>query len=143
MTRPWTPTQILDKRGSFLRHPERKRAREGEPKPNAPLGNPPAELDREHKCVWRKVAAKIPFGVASNCDEVAFEILVCLIVSFRQRRRQNVPQVVGEIAQMNKLFTQFGMTPADRSRVHAETTIETKNDPWAQFLSPLPRSSSP
>ena len=68
MTRPRTPTQILQTRGSFLRHPERKRAREGEPKPDAPLGDPPAELDREHKSVWRKVAAKIPPGVASNCD---------------------------------------------------------------------------
>ena len=142
MSRPRTPTQILQAKGSFLRHPERKRAREGEPKPNAPLGDPPPELDREQKAVWRKVAAKIPLGVASNCDEVAFEILVCLIVGFRHRRRRNVPQVVGEVAQIGKLLAQFGMTPADRSRVHAETTIETKDDPWAQFLTPLPRTSS-
>ena len=53
-----------------------------------------------------------------------------------------MPQVVGEIAQMNKLFTQFGMTPADRSRVHAEASVEQKHDPWAQFLTPLPRTSS-
>ena len=92
--------------------------------------------------VWRKVAAKIPLGVASNCDEVAFEILVCLIVGFRQRGRQNMPQVMGEIAQINRLLAQFGMRPADRSRVHAETTIETKDDPWAQFLSPLLRTRS-
>jgi len=139
MSRPRTPTQILETRGSFLRHPERKRAREEEPRPSGPLGGPPAALNREHQAVWHEHVAKMPLGVATNWDETAFELLVCLIVNFRRRRKDDLPQVVGEIAQMNKLFTQFGMTPADRSRVHAETSVESKDDPWAQLLAPLPR----
>ena len=142
MSRPRTPTRILDVKGSFLRHPERKSAREREPKPNGPLGEPPADFDGEHRAIWLEVSRKMPAGVASNWDETAFEILVCLIVNFRRRRKMKVPQVVGEIAQMNKLFTQFGMTPADRSRVHSEQRVEDKQDPWVRFLARTGSSST-
>jgi hypothetical protein len=54
---------------------------------------------------------------------------VCLVADFRRRCRLGVPQIVGEIAQMNKLFTQFGMTPADRSRVQAENLAGRASDP--------------
>jgi hypothetical protein len=134
MTQPRIPTQILEARGSFLRHPERKRAREDEPKLNGPLGGPPPDFDREHCAVWHEHAAKMPPGVASSWDETAFEVVVCLIVNFRQRRKHNLPQVVGELSAMNKLFTQFGMTPADRSRVHAKPEEEKKDDPWSRLL---------
>jgi hypothetical protein len=136
MTRPRTPTQILEAKGSFLCHPERKRAREGEPKPNGLLGGPPADFDREHCAVWHEHEAKMPAGIASNWDKTAFEVLICLIFNFRRRRKEKLPQVVGEIAQMNKLFTQFGMTPADRSRVSTKPKDEKKDDPWSRLLDP-------
>ena len=134
MSRPRVPTAQLQAKGSFLRHPERKRAREHEPKPKGPLGEPPADFDKEHKAVWHEHAAIIPPGVATSWDQTAFEVLVCLIVNFRRRRRNAISQVVGEIGQMNKLFTQFGMTPSDRSRVTATPQEEKKFDPLAEFI---------
>lgn len=75
----------------------------------------------------------MPAGVAFDSDQLAFEVLVCLVANFRQRRKRREEQVVGELAQMNKLFAQFGMTPADRSRVKAAPPEKPKNDQWAAF----------
>lgn len=134
MPQPRVPTATQEARGSYIRHPERKRERALEPQPKAPLGEPPKDFDKDQKKVWLELSAKMPDGVASDWDESAFEVLVCLIVNFRQRRRNGMQQVVGEIAQMNKLFTQFGMTPADRSRVHAKPEkVDKPEDPWSRL----------
>jgi hypothetical protein len=37
-------------------------------------------------------------------------------------------------------LAKLGMTPADRSRVHAAPKGEAKNDPWAQFAQPNART---
>jgi hypothetical protein len=95
---------------------------------------PPSDFDKEHKAVWREHATKIPEGVASNWDETAFEVLVSLIVNFRRRRRSKMPQVGTELGAMNRLFIQFGMTPADRSRVQVKPIDAKKEDPWSRLL---------
>src|SRR4051794_1716871 len=126
MTRPRTPTRILETSVlSFVIPSESVRVKGSQnPTPRSEIRLPNWTESTRPSGV--KLLRRSPWS-ASNCDEVAFEILVCLIVGFRQRQRQNMPQIVGEIAQMNKLLAQFGMTPADRGRVHAETTIETKD----------------
>lgn len=139
MARPRTPTETLVAKGSFLRHPERKRARSSEPIPR-PFGEAPKHLGKDEKKVWNELSQKLQPGVAGDSDETAFEVLVCLVVNFRRRRKSRLPEVVGELAQMNKLFVQFGMTPADRSRVSASPGEEKKNDPWSKLL---PSSAKP
>jgi hypothetical protein len=44
MSRPRTPTAVLELRGAFKEHPERARERAGEPRPTEPLGEPPKRL---------------------------------------------------------------------------------------------------
>jgi len=44
------PTEILDTRGSFLKHPERRRL--NEPQEIRPLGNAPRCLTAEKKKLW-------------------------------------------------------------------------------------------
>jgi len=106
MPQPRVPTAMLEAKGSFLKHPERRRARDAEPKPR-PFGQAPPNLGKDEKRVWDELTGKLQPGVAGDSDETAFEVLVCLVVNFRRRRESRLPEVVGELAQMNKLFTQL------------------------------------
>ena len=55
MTRTRTPTAVLELRGAFAKHPERKREREGEPRPTTLLGDPPATLTLGEKAAWQEM----------------------------------------------------------------------------------------
>ncbi len=140
MPKPRVPTASLEARGSFMRHPERKRARANEPVPSRPLSAPPLYLAPAEMLIWQELSAKLPANVAFD-DETAFEVLVCLVSAFRKRQALFQPHVVGELASMNKLFTQFGMTPADRSKV--KTSDDNAQDPLEAFLSAKPSRETP
>ena len=133
MARPRTPTAELEARGGFLKHPERKSARAGEPKPTGELGDPPEELNRDEKKVWREVAALIPPGVAKNSDRIAMELIACLLGKFRRNRAS-----VGEINQLLSLLAKMGMTPADRSRVVAVLPESQSENLWDRLLAKKP-----
>jgi hypothetical protein len=134
MPQPRVPTALLEARGGFLKHPERKRERADEPEPTGCLGTSPSYLGKYEKKVWEELSSKLAPGVAANSDEAAFEVLVCLVARFRKNQKKRLPPVVGELAAMNKLFTQFAMTPADRSRVKATTKKAKGDDPLADFV---------
>lgn len=134
MPRVRVPTAILDSRGAFVKHPERRAARKNEPVPTQDLGGPPKHLRAAEKKVWTELSAKLAPGVAANSDETAFEVLVCLLVRFRSSQRKKDDPVVGEVAQMNKLFAQFAMTPADRTRVNVKAGTKKPNDSLEEFL---------
>ena len=110
--RPRKPTAILEASGAFLRHPERRRAREMEPKPSSPLGQPPKRLPREQKCIWRELLSQITPGIAKISDRLLFEVLVVLTSRFREGRATPT-----ELRLITSIATKFGLSPADRSRV--------------------------
>src|SRR5437667_12195581 len=60
------PTEILDTRGAFLKHPERRRP--NEPQETRPLGNAPKYLTAEEKKLWREFGKMVPYGVAKSSD---------------------------------------------------------------------------
>jgi hypothetical protein len=131
MPKPRSATKALKARGSFLKHPERQRARSREPKPSGPLGPPPDELKASQKKVWRELAAIIPEGVADASDRWSFEVLVCLMGKFRRGI-----SLGGEVSQMLSLLAKFGMTPVDRSRVAARPEPAGKiQNPWDKLTS--------
>jgi phage terminase small subunit len=109
------PTAILDARGSFLKHPERRRP--NEPQEARPLGNAPMCLTPEQKKLWREIARNLPPGVGKISDRYAFEILVRLLAKERADSINN-----NERGQLIKLLGSFGMTPADRSKVSIDST---------------------
>jgi hypothetical protein len=109
------PTEILDARGSFLKHPERRRP--NEPQEARPLGNAPMCLTPEQKKLWREIARNLPPGVGKISDRYAFEILVRLLAKERADSINN-----NERGQLIKLLGSFGMTPADRSKVSIDST---------------------
>src|SRR5688572_24240769 len=55
VARPRTPTAVLELKGAFKKDPKRKKAREGEPVVEAPIGVPPKHIGEVAKSVWRRV----------------------------------------------------------------------------------------
>lgn len=124
------PTAQLEASGSFLRHPERRRARAQEPNPTGELGNPPDELDREQKKAWLYLANLLPENVAKDMDRAAFEEMACLRVICRSARA-----TAAERQLYRNYLAAFGMTPADRSRVKVDHGKERGDDPLSRLLS--------
>jgi len=126
MARPRTPTAELDARGAFLKHPER--AREGsEALEAAPdLESPRENLDQRLKEVWFEIKGYLRPGVLKLSDAPAFESLVRLIYADRNSWIDSA-----ERSQMISLFSRFGMTPSDRSKVKVD---EQKENQLAKFL---------
>jgi hypothetical protein len=133
MPQPRVPTSTLEAKGSFLKHPERKRARAREPKPTGELGDPPEEMPRDEKAAWQYLVSIIPAGVAKNSDRIAMEEMACLLVACRSKRA-----TAGERQLLRNYLAAFGMTPSDRSRVSTmgATPSATKKDAFAEFLKP-------
>ncbi|MFC1543062.1 hypothetical protein ACFL4K_00820 [Candidatus Neomarinimicrobiota bacterium] len=113
MARPKTPTKILETRGSFKNHPERKR--EGEPQPTGPIGDPPDRMPDEEKAIWQELIEQIPKGVLTNADRVMFEVACGLIFLFRTQRPKNISS--SKLSMLSTILGKFGLTPADRAKI--------------------------
>jgi hypothetical protein len=125
-----TPTAILEARGSFINHKNRKDARAGEPIVTKKLGSPPKIFTDEQKKLWREFAKVVPEGVATYADRWAVEIVVSTMAKFR------AGTITGaETSQLTSLLSRFGLTPADRSRVVA-TLAPSPDDDWSDLDEP-------
>jgi len=120
MSRPRTPTEILDVRGSFIANPARAHEREHEPTSDRPLGEPPARLSEECKAVWHEVAAQMLPGVCKVSDRQMFEVLVRLIAKIRAGAIR-----MTELSTLISLCGRFAMSPADRSKVTVSAESST------------------
>jgi hypothetical protein len=77
MSRPRTPSNILQLRGSFAAHPERKRS---DPPGGAPFNErPPEHLPRDAVPAWNWIVARLPRVAVYNTDEIAVEVAACLL----------------------------------------------------------------
>ena len=130
MGRNRTPTAILESRGSFINHKNRKEARAGEPIVTKKLGSPPKTFTDEQRELWREFAKMVPAGVATYADRWAVEIVVCAMAKFRAGTIYGA-----EIGQLTSLLSSFGLTPADRSRVVA-TLAPKPEDDWSDLDEP-------
>lgn len=110
------PTNVLELHGSFKHDPARGRERADEPD-EAPIDlttlSPPSELDSTQAYVWRQLVDKPYPGTVTSRDVLAFTLMVKLWTNIMYRP----PLDMKEVARMQSLLAQFGMTPADRSRV--------------------------
>jgi hypothetical protein len=118
MARPRKPTPVLELNGAFKKNPQRRKGRDSEPLPTGPLGDPPPSFDANEKAMWFEVAGELPPGVATNADRKAFELLVAIATRLRVNGIGGRDGVNGsELGTLRGLFGQFGMTPADRSKI--------------------------
>ena len=108
--RPRTPTKVLELRGSFQKHPERRKAREREPKVSAGLGTAPDVLDEAERSRWEEVRKWAPWLAVT--DRVIVE-QTCRLWTLERKGKATAAQ--SRLLQSN--LTRLGMTPADRSRV--------------------------
>lgn len=134
MGRMHTPTAILDARGAFIHHPERKRP--NEPVVTEPLGGPPKHLTPDQKKLWKEFVRMCPAGVVKYSDRWSVERIVLLM----DRQRKDTIKIA-EASQLDHLLARFGMTPSDRARVSVEQPKESR---LAKFLKqPKPTGPRP
>jgi phage terminase small subunit len=116
--------------GADQKHPDRFRGR-AEPKTSkAPVGNPPAYLDKEGKAVWQELARDLGWLVRE--DRFALESACLAIAQVRALHRAGEPVTAALFAAMNASIGKLGASPADRSKVNA-TPPDDDDDPFAQF----------
>lgn len=115
MARPKTPTRILDARGSFRKHPERRR--DGEPEVKNPLGAVPESLTSGEIACWNEIVSYSPVGVLTEADRLAVELAACLLAEFRDDR---AGFAAGKMGRLQSMLGQFGMNPSDRAKLSIE-----------------------
>jgi len=129
MSRPRTPTGILENRGAYINHPERAQERADEPIPTADLPiEPPAFLSKFQKIVWTEFVRLIPKGVAGDCD---LPFIVTAVKLYAKVRRGSFKGT--DVSQLLTCLSRLGMTPADRSRVKAKVQAEATKSAWDEI----------
>ncbi len=123
MGRPRKPTKLLVISGSAKKHPDRMAARAGEPKPIKELGPPPRGLDEAERKIWKELVARIPKGVAKDCDTYIVELTVRLTAKMRRNELN-----ASGVSQLRGCLQSLGMTPADRSRVNGDDGGQKSGD---------------
>jgi phage terminase small subunit len=118
MSRPRTPTAILDTKGAFLANPQRKR--EGEPQPAGSIGSAPKHFSQDEKKIWREFVRTLAPGVGKSSDRLAAELIVRLILKERARTITST-----ERGHLILLVGRFGLTPADRAKISVEAPRES------------------
>lgn len=127
MPRSRTPTSILKARGSFKKHPERRRP--DEPQVTEELGEPPAMLKSNELQAWRDIVEHCAAGVLRKSDRIAVEIAASLLAQYR-RAPGKFPSA--KLGRLEILLGKFGMNPSDRSKVSAPRQPE--NNPFTGLL---------
>lgn len=113
MGRPALPKNVHFLKGTDKKNPARMKAREGEPENVNPLGKPPKELSAEERKYWRVIEKESIEGVLGQADRVAVSLAAMLMAVAYSKEGATA----GQMAQLIKLLGQFGMTPADRSKI--------------------------
>jgi hypothetical protein len=103
--------------GAFEHDPQRLEAREDEPKPTGPLGDPPAYFTEKQAEIWHELAAQVPPGVLTVADRILVEIACKLIARMRDPKDQ---LKAAETNQIISCLARMGLTPADRSKIAAK-----------------------
>lgn len=128
MGRPRKSTAEHERSGSFEKHPERKAARANEPKPDGPLGAPPACFNPGEYtgarllAIWHELVSQAPPGVLTSADRAHLE-LACRLYN---RIRTNPSAKIGDFNRLAELLGKMGMNPADRSKVNIAPSMPSK-----------------
>lgn len=109
MARPRTPSNVLELRGAFDRHPERQRkdARGAGPFQS----EPPEHLPQTALRAWRWIVDRLPAVAVYSTDEIAVEIAARLLAGWWE---------TGDLATLRELrpwLGKLGFTPQDRANL--------------------------
>lgn len=112
MPRPRTPTNVLEMRGSFKTHPDRKREREGEPVEIELLGSCPEKIGELVQTAWTDLTKHAYW--LTEADRPAVERAAVLLAALRLGQ--------GDATTENKFINYIkvlGLCPTERSKVKA------------------------
>ena len=126
MARPRTPTNVLDARGAFKKHPERKRK---DAETSGPLSAAPAHLAAGAMQAWQEIERSAPRDVLTDSDRLALELAANLLAQFRENP---VEFPAAKLVRLEALLGKFGMTPADRAKVGGKKEAP-KGNPFADL----------
>jgi hypothetical protein len=136
MARPRKPTAELELKGAFKKDPKRKRV---DPKTSGPVGDPPPSLSLELHATWYELAEQAPINVLRSADRALLGIAATLLYKIRKTSLDDLePAMIGQLI---KCLSAMGMTPVDRSKVHAPQ--EKVENPFAKFASKAAEARKP
>ena len=142
-------TALLEINGAFARNPSRGRAREDEPIPEGPLGDPPAEWREGAKTnnrfvellkAWQELVEQASFGVLTSADRDVVELACYLKYKIRRAAAGYGKATSGDFAQLRGILGQVGLIPSERSRVSGGKKSKQAANEWAQLASQKRRS---
>jgi phage terminase small subunit len=151
MTRPRTPTNVLELSGAFDKNPQRRRR---DPKSAGPLGSAPVELDEQERQLWNEFRRKAPEKVLTAADRFLLEILCRLMARQRFPGKScgcngkgvcptcngtgfvgRAPLSNGELTALMQGISKLGFTPVDRAKISVGSGKEQDDNPFAKFTS--------
>lgn len=113
MSRPRTPSAILDARGAFKKNPDRKR--EGEPEVKDAIAPPPDTLSESARNAWRTICEKAAPGVVTDMDYMKVHV-AAILWGKCEDADWDIP--VSQFALLGKLLGEFGFDPSSRSKLN-------------------------
>ena len=126
MARPRTPAKVLELRGAFKTHPERRRQDADGAGPFEM--DPPTALSADAVPVWREIVVRLPRVTLSSSDEFAVEQAAICLTSIRQLGNMaGLHPSFGKLSsELRQWLIQLGMTPAARTKIPAQGDTEKK-----------------
>lgn len=114
MVRPRTPAKLLELRGAFVAHPERRRV---DAEGVAPFNRePPAHLPAECTRAWRWITDRLPKVALYSTDEIAVEIAARLLAQYWLGGDMSV------LKELRAWLGPLGFTPRDRCNLPSSPT---------------------
>jgi P27 family predicted phage terminase small subunit len=107
-----------------------------------PLGPPPDRLTADAKACWAEIAAELARAhVGNRLDRFAVELLADALAEYRRLAASGEPKhapfAVSSWKRCVKLLSEFGLTPAGRTRVRTVAPAAPL-DAFDRFLSQSP-----
>lgn len=122
MPKSRTASKLLELRGSYKKHPERKR--ENEPVVTEPLPkHPPAYFTSEQAACWKEVTELAPPGVLFKADGIIVEMVSVLLAEFRVR---GASMEGSKLTRLSSEMNRIGLSPS--SRAGLQVAQPRKND---------------
>lgn len=110
--RPPKPTALKEVQGAYKKNPQRKNKKE--PIPNGGIGPALTTLNAGERMIWDEIVEVACIGVLTNADRISLELLCKLIWEMRTNFEE---MNASKLSRLTFLLSQFGMTPADRSKI--------------------------
>jgi hypothetical protein len=128
-------SEELERKGAFVKNPQRGRKRAAEPVPKGPLGDPPESFTSKYgdgpalMAAWNELIDEAKEVLLTSGDRTHFEMTCRLKVRCRRMGAKT-----GDFAQLNRHLAQLGLTPASRSAVQGVggRNPDREEDEWAE-----------